>query len=295
MASLASAWGPVAHAVIGDLAETNLLKQDAGWHALLARLQQSSQHELIRQALLGVDFPAAGQVLAVLGNWPDAQRGQPGMLPADGQRHYVNLPYHTPYSRALHCSDGVCSIETLLQQRTVLADRRAPMATRAVALAWVAHLVADMHQPLHAGKEEDRGGNLTCVTWRGEPSALVTIEGKRTCTGANLHAVWDGKILEAMGFTYIDRVPALAQELQRLLPLIKAAEPPLTARTDAEWRTVIERWHAETQASIVFDTIYPMGNTIDESYMQCHYHTIRRQLLRAAVRLAALLHQTLQP
>ena len=54
---------------------------------------------------------------------------------------------------------------------------------RAVALAWLAHLVADAHQPCHAGSlyaervfpEGDRGANSIPVK-----------------QGGNLHALWDG-------------------------------------------------------------------------------------------------------
>jgi hypothetical protein len=229
-------------------------------------------------------------------NWPDTQRGEPGMLPLDGQRHYVNLPHQAVYNRVQHCPEGVCSIETLLHQRRILADRQVPLPQRAVALAWVTHLVGDMHQPLHAGKAEDRGGNLTCATRLGQLSQLIDINGQKSCSGANLHAVWDSMILEEVtGVTHPDDATALTRKLAPLLPLVKATEPPLTARTEAEWRAVVERWHTETQALIVQMDIYPPGNVIDECYIQSHYDTVRLQLLRAAVRLATLLQHTLRP
>ncbi|PCJ27552.1 MAG: hypothetical protein COA96_03365 [SAR86 cluster bacterium] len=63
----------------------------------------------------------------------------------------------------------------------LLADQSAAPANRAVALCWVLHLVADIHQPLHAGSlyssklfnRGDRGGN-----------GIATDDG-------NLHAHWD--------------------------------------------------------------------------------------------------------
>ena len=172
-------------------------------------------------------------------NWPDTQRGAPGMLPLDGQRHYVNLPHHAVYNRAQYCPEGVCSLETLLHQRRILADRHAPVPQRAVALAWVTHLVGDMHQPLHAGKAEDRGGNLTCTAWMGQPSQLTDSNGQKSCSGVNLHAVWDSKILEEVtGVTHADDTTALARVLAPLLPPVQASEPPLSARNEAEWRAV---------------------------------------------------------
>jgi hypothetical protein len=187
----AVAWGPVGHAVIGELAEVHVLQQDPGLQELLARFRDAPQQ--VRQALLNTDLPAAGEVLRLLANWPDIHKREPGMLPHDTQRHYVNLPHHVVYNRGRHCPEGLCSIETLLEQRAILADPHAPLGQRAVALAWVAHLVGDIHQPLHAGKADDRGGNLFCVVWMGEPSKLVSINGEKRCSGANLHALWDGR------------------------------------------------------------------------------------------------------
>lgn len=293
-ATPALAWGAVVHAVIGQLAEDELLAQDARLLTLLTRFREPTQHQQMREALLGMELPAPGNVLRALANWPDVHKRQPGMLPFDEQRHYINLPFTSRYNRVQHCPDGVCSIETLLEQRALLANRRTTLPQRAVALAWVAHLVGDMHQPLHAGKLEDRGGNLTCVAWMGEPSQRVVSDGKGSCTGANLHTVWDSKLFEAAtGFAHPDDAPALAQQLRPLWQRVQAAEPPLTARTSAEWRTAVERWHNETQALIVRERIYPLDGAVGSAYLQRHSLTVRLQVLRAAVRLAAMLRQSM--
>jgi hypothetical protein len=217
------------------------------------------------------------------------------MLPNDAQRHYINLPHDAVYSRARHCPDDLCSLETLLHQRAILGNRSAPLAQRAVALAWVTHLVGDMHQPLHAGKAADRGGTLVCITWKGQPSQQVSIDGFAQCSGTTLHAVWDSAILQEMtGESHPEAAPKLARHLLTALRLVRAAEPPLTARTDAEWRTLIEGWHTETQALILRQSIYPQRHALGRDYAHKHYPTVQRQLLRAAVRLAALLRQTLR-
>ena len=286
------AWGPVGHAVIGELAEVYVLQQDPGLQRLLARFRDSPQQ--VGQAFLHTDLPSSGEALRLLANWPDIHKREPGMLPHDTQRHYVNLPHNVLYDRSRHCPEGLCSIETLLEQRAILADPHAPMSQRAGALAWVTHLMGDIHQPLHAGKAEDRGGNLFCVAWMGEPSKLVNINGEKRCSGANLHALWDGDIIDVItGFTHPNEAAAYARQLQPYLQLVQASEPPLTAQSSAEWRAVVERWHTETQALILLDDIYPSGHSVGRGYAQRHYDTIRLQLLRAAVRLAALLRLTL--
>ncbi len=292
----AMAWGAVGHAVIGQLVEDDLLTPESALRHLLARFRAPEEHrQQVRQALLDTAPPPPGKALRLFANWPDVHKREPGMLPYDSRRHYVNLPHRALYNQARYCSEGQCSIETLLQQRAILANRHTSLPKRAVALAWVVHLVGDIHQPLHAGKAEDRGGNLVCVVWRGEPSKLITVDGRKRCSGANLHALWDRKIIQAVtGFAHPDAAPALAQQLRRFLPLVQASEPALIAHTDAEWRAVVERWHTETQALIWLDDIYPRGHSIGRRYAQSHYRTIRLQLLRAAVRLAAMLHQTLR-
>jgi hypothetical protein len=285
-------WGAVAHAVIGQLAEDALLANGTALRTLLTRFHDPAQYGQVHAALLGMDLPSPGNALRALANWPDWYKRQPGMLPADEQRHYINLPFTARYNRAQHCPDGICSLETLLAQYAILADRRAPLPQRAVALAWVAHLVGDMHQPLHAGQLQDRGGTLTCVAWMGEPSQRLNSDGKITCSGANLHAVWDSKLLEATtGVVHPDHAPVLAQQLRPLWRRVQAAEPPLTARTSAEWRAIVQRWHNEAQTLITREQIYPLDGMVGPAYRQRHYPTVRLQVLRAAVRLAAMLRQ----
>lgn len=293
MMAPALAWGPAAHAAIGELVEEALLPQDPGLQSFLARLREPEQRPRVEAALLGMKLPASGNMLQALANWPDVHKRQPGMLSDDDQRHYVNLPHTARYSPGQHCPQGLCSLETLLEQRAILANRRAPLAQRAVALAWVVHLVGDMHQPLHAGKAEDRGGNLTCVVWQKRPSALENTQHPH-CSGENLHAVWDSKIIAAVtGFNTPREGTALARHLRPGLARLNTSDPAMTARTEAQWRTVIERWHAEGQSLIQSERIYPPNRVITETYLQRHYATVRLQLLRAAVRLAALLRQTL--
>ena len=50
------------------------------------------------------------------------------------------------------------------------------------ALRFVAHLVGDIHQPLHAGFAEDRGGNSVDVRFNGRKE--------------NLHSLWDTALVE---------------------------------------------------------------------------------------------------
>jgi hypothetical protein len=64
----------------------------------------------------------------------------------------------------------------------VLKSPDAPRNEKRTALRFVAHLVGDVHQPLHAGFAEDRGSN----------SVDVRFNGKKE----NLHSLWDTELVE---------------------------------------------------------------------------------------------------
>jgi hypothetical protein len=64
-------------------------------------------------------------------------------------------------------------------------------ADKAIALAWMEHLIGDVHQPLHAttraygtDDKDDHGGNLFSLTPKGTPRAQAD----------DLHTFWDGII-----------------------------------------------------------------------------------------------------
>lgn len=60
----------------------------------------------------------------------------------------------------------------------------------AEALKFIVHLTGDMHQPMHMGRKDDKGGNAVEYNWF----------GKKT----NLHAVWDGSLIEYKRMSYTE-------------------------------------------------------------------------------------------
>ena len=51
-------------------------------------------------------------------------------------------------------------IAAIQAQRAILADASAAPQSRREALKFLVHLVADVHQPLHASPIDDKGGNF---------------------------------------------------------------------------------------------------------------------------------------
>ncbi len=81
------------------------------------------------------------------------------------------------------------AIERLNVMQKILADKTKSDAERVIALAWVMHLVGDVHQPLHSvarvtalEPKGDQGGNLFELT-----PANTAPENRK-----NLHSYWDG-------------------------------------------------------------------------------------------------------
>ena len=130
------------------------------------------------------------------GFWPDVARRQPkynrpnwhyqpGAALTVGNEVLMNIPQSPEPcpadanldSEELHIAQAVelC--------RRILNDQDQPAGNRAIALSWLAHLVADAHQPCHAGSlfAEDvfPGGDR-------QANLIEIVQGK------NLHALWDG-------------------------------------------------------------------------------------------------------
>ena len=67
-----------------------------------------------------------------------------------------------------------------------MADPQAAPRARNEALKWVVHLVGDLHQPLHAADDGDRGGN----------AVQVALAGFRTRGRESLHRAWDNDFVQ---------------------------------------------------------------------------------------------------
>jgi hypothetical protein len=114
-----------------------------------------------------------GHTLADASTWPDtAGRQIPDMDPY----HFINFPEAAPHT----ISSGIANCATVSHRgyRLVCADAQVPDAPRnekRTARRFVAHLVGDIHQPLHAGFAEDRGGNSVDVRLNGRKENLHSL------------------------------------------------------------------------------------------------------------------------
>jgi hypothetical protein len=213
--------------------------------------------------------------LAEVSSWADELREAGGAQARDTRRwHFVNFDLAgCEYAPARDCPQGDCIVAAINSQFGRLADRRLPDAERAEALKFLVHLVADVHQPLHATPRALRGGLNEQVEWRGE--------------GKNLHIAWDAWMLErALQATALDEGGYL-RRLQQAPPL--PTDP--TRHSD---RPVVD-WAQASCRVIEAEALRPGRHKLGDDYFDSHRARMDLQLRLAGTRLARMLNLALDP
>jgi predicted Rossmann-fold nucleotide-binding protein len=273
----AHAFGPEGHALIADMAEMNLMP--------------SAKAEVSR--LLALDTPAA-RSLDDISSWADDYRAK---HPETGPAHFVDIPLlEQSYDEERDCHfdannkrvpELTCIVPRLGYFVRVLGDRSKQDGERLEALKWITHLVGDAHQPLHAVDNADKGGNAVSVAYFEKAN--------------NLHAVWDGGIIErhygwTLGPNYSFDHAAVRQAAVQL-------DGELTSEQRAAWAPQfgtleqnIVQWVNESHllASAAYLNVPAIkGDTWQERYQAVFWQSTSSQLKKASVRLAALLNLAL--
>jgi hypothetical protein len=235
----AFAWGTEGHQVIANLAQ--------------AQLTPKARKEVDR--LLALE---PGQTMASISTWADEHRN-----PSSAAWHYVNFPRDScTYDAERDCPDGRCVVAAIERQLEVFASN-APDEKRLTALKYVIHLVADVHQPLHAGYRDDKGGN--------------TYQLQAFMRGSNLHALWDSGLIRSLN----EDVESLTERLRRLnLP---------TETRDLNIAHVAE----ESCRIVALPGFYPQ-RLVGLDYMERFTPTLEQRLVLAGARLAGFINRAIR-
>jgi hypothetical protein len=244
LCSPVQAWGPEGHEVIATIAAANLTPA--------ARAQVS--------ALLGGD-----SMIVLDANWADEIRAD---RPDTASWHYVNIPLNASgYEQRRDCAQGQCVVAQIERDEAVLGDRRAPKPARADALRFLIHFIGDVHQPLHAADNGDKGGN----------AFTVFLRGKHT----NLHHVWDNDVVDIFGR---DAGTVAFQINSSLSPAQKAQD---SGGAPAGWAN-----ESLAAARGIYGQI--RNPNLPRDYAQRQSGLTRDRLARAGLRLAAVLNRILR-
>jgi hypothetical protein len=220
------AWGQLGHRVVGQIAENHLNPK-----AHLA-VKNILGHETLAMSANWADFVKSDKAFDYLYNW-----------------HFINL-------------DG--GLTTAELQKFLKTDTAVNAHTKIAYLRILVHLVGDIHQPMHTGHREDKGGNDIKLSWFGKSS--------------NLHSIWDSELIESQELSYTEYAKSIN---------------PSTAKQRTTWqKDPLSIWIAESYqiASKLYSGV-TMGDKLSYRYIHDHLGTANEQLLKGGVRLAGLLNE----
>src|SRR5262249_12238865 len=102
--------------------------------------------------------------------------------------HYDNIPICGNANYSVYCRDGNCATAAIERAIRALRNPNAALKDQQRAFARLVHFIADIHQPLHASDNSDRGGNEIEVAFSADWSGARTSQ--------NLHAIWDRELVD---------------------------------------------------------------------------------------------------
>jgi hypothetical protein len=245
--TLASAfsWFDKGHRIVGLIAQANLT---------------SEARQEVERILPG------STTLADAAVWPDHE----GRSIRDfDPLHYVSISENAAgYDQGRDCPERNCMVEALKWFLAVIADKNAPIMLRRLALHYSAHLVGDMHQPLHAGRSKDRGGTDIPVSYRGQTT--------------NLHFFWDANL--------VDLEAGNEEEIARRL------DANLTEDDRRKWRAGDPQQWTNESLVLVRSHAYSTGPSVElsDDYVEKARPIVRSRLAQAGIRLAWLLSTALK-
>ncbi len=202
-------------------------------------------------------------------SWADGARSS--THPHTDRYHFVNIPAGSSgldMTRDCAPSVGRCVTWAIAHYGLALQNSDVDAAQRAVALKFLSHFVADLHQPLHAGHLVDLGGNRI----------VVRVELSPCAESVNLHALWDAVVLCHGGLAWPEGAGALGGAV--------------TPEQAAFWSNVdVVGWTNES-FRLAEDFAYRISRdrVIDRAYLTRAVFIAREQLQRAGVRLAFLIN-----
>lgn len=304
------AWSEGGHHLVAAIAFDRMpVKQQA---MLLSILAQHPRYE--QDFKLPDDLPTERDrnrwLIGRAGYWPDIARRQPtynrptwhyelGPSLMIGDRAKLLVPERpgplpaeaTIQTQELHISQAIQLCKNTLR------DPRSPASDRALAVCWIAHLVADAHQPCHAGslyyedvfpeRDGDRGANRIITRQKG-----------------NLHALWD----QLLGPRFSLRAQRRRiVEMTRDPEIVRAAELAVAGNGRLDQQVWLEEsrqaaiQHVYTPEvldplSRVARRLVPEPETLDlsEQYLQNAGHVARVRALQAGYRLAETWRECLE-
>lgn len=237
-------WGVLGHRIVGQIAEAYLTPKAK------IEIQKILGNESIAMASNWADFIKSDTEYQYIYNWHFIDMDS-GLTKAQLQA----------YLQKDTAADLFTKTNFLIRE---LKNRHLSKDKKRMYLKLLIHFVGDIHQPFHAGRHEDLGGNKIKLTWFSAPT--------------NLHAVWDEQLINFQQLSYTEYTAAINHT---------------TAKQRLTWqKEPISDWIIESHqiAERLYNGVTP-DQKLGYRYNYDNIQILNERLLRAGVRLAALLNQ----
>lgn len=234
----AFSWGQLGHRVVGEVAEIYLSK----------KAKKRIAEVLDRESL------------AVSSTWMDEIKSDDA-YDHTHDWHWVTIPDGKTYAETEKNPNGdvIATIERIIKELKVGGLSHEKEAEHVKMLV---HLIGDIHQPLHVGTGEDKGGNDVRLKW--------------FWSNSNLHRVWDSEMINDKQYSYTELTEAVN----------------ITTKEQVEkWQNdSVMDWAKESVSlrSQVYDL--PEDKELSYEYAYKNWDTVQIQLLKAGIRLAGVLN-----
>ena len=176
--------------------------------------------------------------------------------------HYINMSLDENYQDSKVNPNGDL-VTGIAYCKKVIISKTSSNDDKAFYLKLLIHLIGDLHQPMHIGLQDDKGGNDFKVQWFYKDS--------------NLHRVWDTDMIERFNMSYNE----LAENAD---VLTKKQVKAIQNGSIIDW---VNETHQLTKK--VYASAEP-GENLRYRYSYDHFTTVRSQLQIAGIRLAQVLN-----
>lgn len=227
---------------------------------------QIAENHLTPKARAAVHAILGHESIALASNWADFIKSNPNFRYLSSW-HYVDLnkKYTYPELEEFLKQDTATDAYTkMLYLIGRLKNHDISKTEKLLDLHMLIHIVEDVHQPMHVAHADDQGGNGFKVSWFGKPS--------------NLHSVWDSELIDYQQLSYTEYAKAI--DYPSLAELAKWQKDPIST------------WLFESNqiSEALYTEIHPNDN-LSYKYNFDHIDILNRQMLKAGVRLAAVLNE----
>ena len=237
-------WGALGHRIVGQIADSYLTKQ--------------ARREIYK--ILG------NESLAITSTWPDFIKAD-SVFNYLSPWHYINLKPGLSenevkaYLANDTATDAYVKINWLADQ---LKNKNLDQQHKLLYLRMLIHIVGDVHQPLHTGRPDDRGGNTIKLTWFNNPY--------------NLHQVWDDRLIDLQQLSYSEYAASINFTT-------KEQRKQWQAEPVSEWI-----WQSYQLVEGIYAGV-KQDDKLGYPYNYKYIGILNQQLLKGGVHLAGLLNE----